>query len=608
MRYGFVRDIYTVVVAAPTVDNLESWYEAISATVDNYVSSRKTSFIDHMKDPDFKGYKHPAYIFEHADKAQQDLFINSNAIIVVSPGSAKDHHEDMIAEKRLALGYSDDDISDRRTLEEIHLSSEEGDRWDRRTDEQKAAAAAGKKQADDMRKRLGKAVTGSSFDPNPRGAVDDGTFNVRGISVDQGGSTSVIGTKRAGITTPQVSTDQMVEDQQETAVDSSLSDEEFVEQQVQRMTNALNPLANDDAADDDYDEWIASAEAALKSGDITREKLVAGVTAHIVNKLINRALQPVEGVTEVDEAMEVINGRLGQIAELTDERRKQISEAAYKNLTAPKPKPGDYKFAQNAKLTEASSMRGAGTPIFHFEVNKEGPNAGKFSVNEGSILIEAYGLSIVSNGLFAYEVAKDDPAYQADIRQYLIDAGFIEDVFILPIAAQPKMATSKTTIKPSDFAKAFAGNGTSAVDGTGSFGKHQLGKSEEDYINEMKPGLVGDKGITVDVDALLAKKKWADLDQRLRTALEGVLGDQTPEEILTGRYAGIQIGDGNYIIPIGSEEVVIDEACVNIRHLGSIRAVDGSSSFACARDQRGAYGFVMVRNTKTNQHKLYQIA
>lgn len=173
MRYGFTNGLTTTVSASTTVSDFESWYELIAEQPDNYVSTKKSSFVDHIRDPNFKGYKHAAYIFEHADEAQQAAFLNANVITVVSVARALDFHNDMLAEKRGSLGYSDDDLSDRRTLEEMHLQGEQGDRWDKKTEEQKAAAAQGQKQIDQMRKRVGDAVTGSSFDPNPRGETDD---------------------------------------------------------------------------------------------------------------------------------------------------------------------------------------------------------------------------------------------------------------------------------------------------------------------------------------------------------------------------------------------------------------------------------------------------
>ncbi len=590
MRYGFTNGLTTTVSASATVSDFESWYELLRQEPDNYVSAKKTSFVDHIKDPNLKGYKHAAYVFDHADEAQQQAFLNANAIEVVSVGRALDWHNDMIAEKRGSLGYSDDDLSDRRTLEEMHLQGPEGDKWDKKTPEQQAQEAAGKKQMDQMRKRLGDAVTGSSFDPNPRGSVDDGTFNIRGISVGQNGSVNVSGMKRAGVTTnPQVSANQMIEDDNLDEWDDSLSKEEI----INNLEATLQAAGFDQDA---IDGWRMKIE---RDPDVDMKTVVATVRATILNKQINQALQPVAGVTDEMEAMDIIDQRLGEIEGLGENRRKEIYDGAFKNMMAPKPKLGDYKFAQNMKLTALRSMRGEGTPIFHIEVNKAGPNAGAFTVHDGQILLETIGLSIVSNGIFAYEVEVDDPNYNSDARKHLLVSGLVEDLSVLPVAQQPAVG-GKKGFTPDQFREAFAGDGTSAVEGHDSFGKHQLGKSEEDYASEMTAGIVGDKGITVDSDALLSKTKWSELPDDPRILLEKGLGgaNKAPKEVYIGSYAGIQIGDGNYVMAVGVDEEVVESACINIRHLGTIRNPDGSSSFAFSRDQRIAYGFVVVRGKK----------
>ena len=587
MRYGFTRGATTVVVgAAQTVVELETWYESVRGSNDGYLKDRPSSFMDHLRDADLKGYKHPAYIFDFATVEDLENFTTVQQVTVLPHYSVKDFHEDMLAEKRGSLGYSDHDLSDNRTLEEMHGLDQE-DRFDKRSDEAKQAALDGKNKVDQMKKRVGDSVTGSSFDPNPRGGpVDDGTFSVTGVSVGQNNSVAVSATKRAGVTTApvQVSSQQMIDD-----------DEDNLQEESEAAS--VDTLAQDLLAagfsEEKVDAWRAQVES---TPDIDMQQITAQVKATIVNRKIQKALEPVAGVTSVDQAIDIVEDRLNQIPELTPDRAKQLRDAAYANMTAPKPKPGDYKFAQNQKLTDLRSMRGEGTPIFHLEVNKMGPNLGKFSVHDGAILIETFGLNMVSNGIFAYEVREDDPKYQADARQHLIDSGFVEDTGILPVAVQPKVGGGKH-LRPEDFRKALAGDGTSAVEGTESYGKNQLGKSEKDYIEEMKPGLIGDRAATIDQDGMLAKAKWDELPEELRKALETAIA-KPPKEVLIGRYSGVTIGDGNTIMVLGPDDKLVDTACINIRHLGETRIPGGSTALAVVRDQRGAYGFVVVQGKK----------
>lgn len=162
MIYGFKSGDMTVAAAGTSIVELEGFYQKfaeIDGNADCFVEHRATTFMDHLGDADFKGFKHPVYVFTHADPAQQDAFVAAHEIALNGRNFCVDRHADMMRE----VEKDPYDAQDIRTISEMH-DLEAADRWDTRTDEQKELDAKYKALAKDAKARGD--MSGDSFDPN----------------------------------------------------------------------------------------------------------------------------------------------------------------------------------------------------------------------------------------------------------------------------------------------------------------------------------------------------------------------------------------------------------------------------------------------------------
>ena len=545
-----------VVGAAQTTEKFEMWFEHVSG-------GRVSSIQDSLIDPIISKFRHPVYIFEFKSDTDRDAFVDTHDINTVGGIHLIDYHNDM-----MEFAAPDPMLDNSKTIsEEYDLDA--SDKWDERTEAEKTAAKDHKAKVDNMAKRAGGAMTGSSFDPN-MGGGSSGTFDIGTITVD-GSNVSVKATKRAGVTTTSDSepSDPFVRDED----DSTPTDE---------MIADLGNAVFDQFGKDRCYTFIES-----DFGDRTIGELRNIIRSAILNAKIEEALIPVTDATDIDAAVDVVRGRIEAISDLSPEEVAAVMESAEEKMRAPRPSPSDFIIFENAKLTASDGMRGEGIPIIHIVKSETNEH---FPVNECIPYFEEYGLSMVSSGLFSYEVRNTDVKYESDIMAFMANLGFAIDPAAMPAAIMPTLAAGGT-LTSEEVAKALAGNGTTTVEGTGSFGKHQIGKSEEDYANDIDLGVVGDVGASIPQDANLTLTAWEDLPDYLQTAYDTF--DTHPSKVLFGDFAGMTLADAYTVLSLSDGDTLWKEASANIRVIGGAKT-DTSESIVVQRDNPAAVGIIAI--------------
>lgn len=154
--YGYKRQnqIATVVGAALNKDALNAFHAAVVVTQTEgehlFTDVYETDCMMHLTDDEFIPFPASVLVFEHADAAQQDAFITKHDILIGTHQRAIDRCHDMV-------NYDAPDpwlnVNDNRTIAEINNLTEETDRWDRRSDDEKKADNEMKKMMDELKKK-----------------------------------------------------------------------------------------------------------------------------------------------------------------------------------------------------------------------------------------------------------------------------------------------------------------------------------------------------------------------------------------------------------------------------------------------------------------------
>lgn len=163
---------YVVITAADSLADFEALLEPLDAG-----GARQVELMELLTNRRVTGLAH-AYIFEAEDVEVVDQFITAQGIVAKARLIAVDDQRRMVAN-------AEPEVVDNRTLREIIGLTEENDRWDRRTEEEKAAANAMGKAA----KKEGN-LSGDSFSAKGKGDVrvtnvsaeeqEDGSFKITG--------------------------------------------------------------------------------------------------------------------------------------------------------------------------------------------------------------------------------------------------------------------------------------------------------------------------------------------------------------------------------------------------------------------------------------------
>ncbi len=157
MLYAYCpNETKTIVAAALNREKFNAWFEAAGEELSS--ERYETSFMDHLSNEEFIGFRTTVFVFEHRNVAEQAKFIEKHELLVGTRTRAIDRHTDMV-------NYDAPDpydINDVRTIEEIYNLKQE-DKYDKRTDEEKASDAQMKKLMDEARKKG--EVSDDSFAP-----------------------------------------------------------------------------------------------------------------------------------------------------------------------------------------------------------------------------------------------------------------------------------------------------------------------------------------------------------------------------------------------------------------------------------------------------------
>lgn len=248
--YGYKKPInVTVVGAALSKAEFQAWFEA-ATTADGdklYVEVQETDMMMHLTDDEFQPFSASVFIFQHTDAAQQEAFIAKHEILIGTHARCVDRNSDMVNYDAPDPWLNTDDT---RTIAEIHGLDKE-DRWDKRTDEEKAADAEMKKMMDELKKK-GELSNDDSFSPTKK---KDGDVHVTDIrtSVNADGTVEI---------------DNVLAVKVEDAKTNAVLDMKFGDKTVrvdvnwkERDIEGATELASDVYFSDKYrDEWAANLE------------------------------------------------------------------------------------------------------------------------------------------------------------------------------------------------------------------------------------------------------------------------------------------------------------------------------------------------------------
>lgn len=560
MLYGYKKenDLVTVVGAASTVTELENWYNNISNTF--FKSKKETDFLEILTNPEFMGYKHPAYIFHHSSIEDQKEFIDTNQIKILNPFQVKDFMIDMVENQQVIENDTQDKKVDKRTLEEI-LNLKENDPWDKRSEEQKEYEASAVKQSEEIRKRMGDHITGQSFDPKS-GVLNQGGLKITDV-IGSTGEISVKGIKvgGAGVNKKEIEMPKTFD---------NLKNKTYSLDDVKKLLNELKDFGY-------TSEEIEKIESEININDADSINNIGSLIEYdIVYKKLEKALEPVSKIDHSnEEIIEIISKRLEDIGVLSEKEFHDIIEIVDHNLSIPVPKPEHFKYCLNQRLTDNPSVGGEGCPVFNLELNED--------VDHNSMILDIEYLLTKEEGweIFSNDMILNTKLSTSEALDVLRTRGFIEDLAIIKNQKEEvrkkilENRTSKQTLTPEEVAKALAGDGTSTVSSTGSYGQHKVGIETNPDKKEFKPGIYPERGAVLDVYSNLAEISYEDLSDKIKE----ILGDEIKKvikkdgKIKFGHYNG-QINNSIYNVIETKEIVFSPELSVNLKDLGGIKVGD----------------------------------
>ncbi len=175
MIYGSVisESLEVVILSG---DSLDEQMEFISR-IENETPAliQETDFSRIFSDPHLSRFKRPPTILKFDELNTLDAWLKDNNIEVHKLASGAQMQERMLFAEQFRK-------DDQRTIAEIHGITDENDPWSHRTDEQKAKAAAVKKQM--TAKRKAGEITNDSFGGGEK--TDKEGINIRDVSVEVG--------------------------------------------------------------------------------------------------------------------------------------------------------------------------------------------------------------------------------------------------------------------------------------------------------------------------------------------------------------------------------------------------------------------------------------
>lgn len=156
--------VATLVVAADTVEEFVQWKEKVVLQPEaerNFNEVYTSTFLDHMTQASYKGFKHAVYAFYHNDEAQREAFVAEHGIQEVKSEPARDRHLDMLHRTKVAHEEATQTEEEKNMTIEERFGLDKEDPWDRRSDEEKEED---QKMKDEMKKmREAGELSGDSF-------------------------------------------------------------------------------------------------------------------------------------------------------------------------------------------------------------------------------------------------------------------------------------------------------------------------------------------------------------------------------------------------------------------------------------------------------------
>jgi hypothetical protein len=153
----------TLVAAADTVEEFTAFLEAVKGQEDgkNWNELYASSFMDHMQNPFYKGFKHSVLAVYHDDEPQRDAFWTEWSLEERKSEGLRDRHLDMLHDKQVETRKANETEEDKtRTIEE-RFGLDKNDPWDRRSEEEVEADKKMKEQMKEMRQKGD--ISGDSF-------------------------------------------------------------------------------------------------------------------------------------------------------------------------------------------------------------------------------------------------------------------------------------------------------------------------------------------------------------------------------------------------------------------------------------------------------------
>lgn len=153
----------TLVAAADTVEEFTGFLEAVKGQGDhkNWEELYASSFMDHMQNPFYKGFKHSVLAIYHTDEAQRDAFWAEWNLEERQSEGLRDRHLDMLHNKQVETRLATETEEDKaRTIEE-RTGLDKNDPWDRRSEEEREEDRKIKEQMKKMRQKGD--LSGDSF-------------------------------------------------------------------------------------------------------------------------------------------------------------------------------------------------------------------------------------------------------------------------------------------------------------------------------------------------------------------------------------------------------------------------------------------------------------
>lgn len=147
--------VATLVAAADTVDEFTAFLDAIKGQEENpnWEELYASSFMDHMQNPFYKGFKHSVLAVYHTGEDQRDAFWAEWSLQERQSNTLRDRHLDMLHAKKEEVRLATETEEERnRTIEE-RFGLDKHDPWDRRTEEEVEADKKIKEQMKEMKKK-----------------------------------------------------------------------------------------------------------------------------------------------------------------------------------------------------------------------------------------------------------------------------------------------------------------------------------------------------------------------------------------------------------------------------------------------------------------------